>query len=367
MENSKITNNQLFSLMAMSNIGGAILFVPALLAAAVKQDAWISALLAVALGTIVMWIYWYLGSLCPSATLLDMIIDILGKWIGIPVAISFIFACFTFCSSIPWYINNFVGSYSLLGTPPLTVMVLFVAAVAISAIYGVETIGRASEVLLFIAVSIFVLSIVLVSPNSKIENLQPILEKGFLPVLGASLHLITYNTMPGVFVMMIYPANCKNPAKSKLPIIIGTMLSCVLMFFATIMCILVLGGPLTAASHSPTYVLAKEISIASIFTRLEFLIALVWVITEFYLGVLTFYSTVTSLSRLLGLKEYKWTVLPMALIILLMATDIFPDEVYQTRWVTFYWPPLGITYGLVLPVILIAVQLIRRFFRKKHG
>lgn len=364
MNKVQITNHQLFSLTANAAIGGPIIVIPALVTGIAKQDAWIAALLAITFGSLLIWIIGFLGSQYPHMTFIGIIKEILGKWIGTIVAASFVFLCLTIACHLPWYIGNFVTTQAMSETPIYAINSLFVITVIIAALYGIEAIARASEVFIFIVSILFFAAIILVSPNARIENLQPVFEKGIIPILSGSIILSSVYTFHLIILMMIYPNNIDNISGARKSLFKGYFWASLIIFITILMSTLILGSTITAKSQYPMYLLAKEINVGTIFTRLEFLISTLWVITLFMIGTLFFYAGVTGLSELLGLKDHKSIVIPLAPTILVMSGVVFPDVIYQANWIQIVWTPYIITHGLILPVLLLLVFLIKKSILK---
>lgn len=365
LDKIKITHHQLFSLTANGAIGGSIIIISALIASIAKQDAWIAALLTPIFGIPVIWIYWFLGNQYPAMTFVEITKKITGKWIGLMVAASFIFFCFTSASRVVWYASNFITTQAMPETPASVMNFLFMTAIVIAILYGIETIARASELFIYFASISFFLAMILISPNARIENLQPLLEKGIIPILKSSVFLSCFLTFPLITLMMIYPVNVNNIQEAKKALFKGHLWAGLIIWVAILMTILVLGSTITAKYQYPTYLLAKEINVGIIFTRLEFIVTASWLFTQFIISILFFYAGVTGLSELIKLKDHKRIVIPLGLMILVMSWIAFPDLIYEKNWNSLVWIPYSITYGLILPVSLFFVFLIKKWVFKR--
>ena len=366
MDKIKITNHQLFSLTANGAIGGSVIVISALMANIAKQDAWIGALLTPAFGIPVIWVYWFLGSRYPGMTFVGIIKEIFGKWIGLIVAVGFVFLCLTIAYHLPWYIGNFITTQAMPEAPVYVINSLFVIALVIAVLYGIETIARASELFIYVASILFILAMILVLPNARIENLQPVFEKGIIPILKSSVFLSCYLTFPLITLMMIYPIRLNNISEAEKSLFKGHLWAGFIIFISILMSILVLGSAITSKSQFPPYLLAKEINVGIVFTRLEFAITASWIVTQFMIAILFFYAGVIGLSQLLGLKDHKRIVAPLGLIILVMSGVVFPDAIYQANWVRLVWIPYIITYGLIVPVLLLIVFKVKKWFHKRR-
>jgi len=365
MDKAKITNHQLFSLTANGSIGGSVIVVAALIASVAKQDAWIGALLTPVFGFPVIWIYWFLGSRYPGLTLVEILVKIFGKFIGFIVGAGFIFFCFTSASRVVWYAFSFITTQALTETPAIIVNLLFMTAIVIAVLYGIETFARASELFIYFASFLFILAMLLVLPNTRIENIQPVFEKGVIPILKSSIFLSCFLTFPLITLMMVYPYNIDNISEAKKSFFKGYLWAGLIIFIAILMSILVLGSEITAKTQFPTYFLATEINLGTIFTRFEFIIAASWIVTVFIIGILFFYAGLIGLSQLIGLKNHKIIIVPLGLITLIMSLIAFPDSFYEKNWNSLVWTPYSITYGLILPIILLFVFLIKKWVFKR--
>lgn len=365
MHKIKLTDHQLFSLSACGAIGGSIIVIASSMAAVAKQDAWIGVLFSTLFSLPLLWIYWYLGSQYPEETFVGIIKKVFGKWIGTFFAASYVFLCFNLSFHIPWYIGNYLTTQVMPETPDFAINTLFLAAVVVTVLYGIEAIARFSEITIYFVLILFFSAIVLVSPNASIENIFPIFEKGIVPSLKSSALLSCFTIYPLITVLMIYPVNIQNIKNAKKQFFKGFLWCNFLIFTAIFMCILVLGSTVTANYQYPTYLLAKQINIGTILSRVEFLITVTWFATEFVIGVLFFYACVMGISELLGLKAPKKIVIPLGLMVLVLSEVVFPDVMYQINWVNMVWIPYSTTHGLILPILLFVIFQIKKKLLKK--
>lgn len=365
MEKIKISNHQVFSLMASYTIGSAILVIPASVASVAKQDAWISMLFTMLFGFLEVSIICFFWSRYPGFTFIEIVKDVFGKWIGIIVAVCFAFFSILSDSQVLWYVGNFITSAVMTETPAYVINFVFCVAVVIALLYGLEAIARSYELLIYFVSVLFIASMVLVTPAAKIEYVQPVLEKGIIPVLQGSIILSSFLIFPMVILLVIFPANAENSSKSRKSFIKGYLWGGFLVFLAILFSVLVLGSTMTADSQYPVYTLAKEINVGLIFTRLEFIVAGVWITTILIKVIAYFYAGVISLSQAIGLKDHKRIIIPLGLIILVMSEVVYPDVIYQANWDIYPWPLYVVTYGLVLPIIMLVVYFLKNLFRDK--
>lgn len=362
-EKIKISNRQLFSLAALGSIGGTVIIISGLVASIAKQDAWITAIITPVMGVFVIWIYCFLGKTYPDMTIIGMAKQIFGKCLGLIVSAGYVIFFLQVSSNVTWHIGDFIG-YILHETPVYVINGLFIGVVVIAILYGVEAFARASE--LFIAfVCIIYIAAFLLMPNLNIQNLQPVLENGIVPLFKASVFLLPFSTFPLITLMMIFPINLVDLKQAGKSFRKGYFWASFLVFIVIILCLLVLGSNITARSQYPTYLEAKQIDVAGIFARLEFLVATIWILTQFAINLLFFYAGTKSLAEFFDLKDYRKIVMPLGLITLVLSGMSFPDTIYQSNWNSIVWTPYAATFGLFIPLIMLIIIFIKKkIFRR---
>lgn len=359
MENTKITSHQLFAMTAIYSCGTSIIIVSAGLAGLAKQDAWISSIITIFFGLFFVWMYAYLGSLYPDKSYIDIIRLVFGKLLGNVISAAFVFICLLDVPQITWYVGNFVRSQYLNETPINSIYALMIIALVIALLFGIEAIARSSEFFILIVSFMIILMVIMVSPNAKVDNILPVLEKGIVPVLKGSLLLSSYMTWPLIVLNMIYPSHFNHIKNARKSLFLGYLWGSTIIFFCNIMAILVLGSSIAASSQYPTYLLAKQINFGMVFNRVEAIVSVTWIVTCFFKTLIYFYAGVIGLSQLLGLKDYRKIVLPLGLIALVFVDVVYPNGNYEAEWDSTVWILWIGTFGVILPIVLLVVSRIK--------
>lgn len=363
MDNDKITNHQLFSTMANFVCGTSMIISSAPLAAIAKHDAWISALILPILGVPLILTNFYIMNLYPGKTYMQIIQLVFGKWIGLFVYVNLLFVAFLAAPQVLWYVGDFFTTTFMPETPSYAINLLFIVALTIGLHYGLETLLRSAGFFIYIVSGVFLLSMIFVLPNARIENLQPIFEKGIIPVLKGTHNLASFTTFPLIFMFTIFPLNIYYDKKAKKYMILGYLWGLFLVFISIMMCILVLGSNITASSMFPVYNLVKEINLGVVLNRLEALITGVWVITLFFKVAYYFYSSINGISQLLKLSDHKRIIIPIGFLILLFSGIVYPDAIYEMKWDSIVWVLYISTFGFILPILLLSISIIKKLFK----
>jgi spore germination protein KB len=290
---------------------------------------------------------------------------LLGKWFGKIVSLIFVLITLVTATQITWYVGNFITTTYTPEESTYPINILFVAIIVIAMLYGLEAMCRSCTIYFIFFFPLYITTLLMLSPNMKVNNLLPIFEKGIFPVLKGTIPLVSLTALPMIVLNMIYPSNMDHLKKAKKSMFYGYLLGMITVFIGVLLCILVLGSTFTANSRFPLFILTQEINVGVIFSRLEAVVIAVWLTTNFISTFFYFYAGTKGLSQLLKLKDYRKIVLPLGLIMAVYSNFIYKNVPYELRWDTYVWPPLAFTFGFILPVILLIISLIRRRLGKR--
>ncbi len=337
--------------------------IAATLAGIAEQNAWLSGVAAVVFGIGVISIYYYLASRYPGLTLIGITKKIFGKYVGFAVCVGYIILFLTVASHIPWYITGLCKRV-MCETPTYILSIVFMVGVVVALLYGIETIARSSELFLIIVSLLFGFTVILLLNNMRFDYMLPVLEKGIAPVFKGSVFLSCYITFPVIMILMVIPG-LKDISKAYGAILKGFLWSGAISTIVVTLCILVLGSNMTSILSYPMLTLVQEIKAGAALTRLEYVVSVVWRITQLYVDISFFYSGAVGLSELFGLKDHKKIILPLALILLIMSGVVFPSTIYQMHWVNYTYTPWSVTFGIIIPFIMVLVYIIKKYMFKR--
>ncbi len=359
MKNKRITRHQLFSLTGLSTLGGSILVISSGVASAAGRDAWLSGIVTMLAGLVMMYVYCYLGTRYDGVTLIGLLQKLFGTWLGKLLSLIYILFFFITAYGVPWYIGSF-GSAVMPEVPVTATISLFTVSIIVGVYYGIESVARATEVFIKVFTILFILSMLLVLPNIKPGYLLPVMEDGITPVLSGSVILSVFISIQNITLLMIYPIAVKDKKEGRKGFVRGFLWANSMVIINLLMAILVLGEGIVASSSFATILLTREINIMPILTRIEYVISIIWTLSQFAIGFLYFYSTIMSVSEVLRLKDHRRIILPLGLIVFILSFTVLPEAVEHSSWILEAYTPLTIFVGFILPLIMLAVYLIRR-------
>lgn len=184
-----ISKYQLFCLIILFEIGSTTLFA---LGIDAKQDAWIVIIFSSLIGIILVLIYTELQKHFPKKNLVEIIISLLGKFIGRPLAF-FYGMFFIYCSSRNLRdFSELMKITFLERTPLLIVHIAIMVPIVYIIILGLTVLGRTSEIMMpyFLFFIFITIILVIISSKPSIKEILPILDNGMKPVLNAAFPMV---------------------------------------------------------------------------------------------------------------------------------------------------------------------------------
>lgn len=359
LEKGKIGVHQFTILTILFTVGSAILISPSALAAEARKDAWLAALLGLLAGLALVLLYSRLSARMPGATLTESCRLLLGKWAGGAVALLYAGFFFLLATLVLRNIGDFITTQVLTNTPIQFVHMLFLLVVILGIRNGIETFTRTGEIFLPWVIIFFVFMIVLLPSEIEPRNALPVLGYGLMPLVRASLSLIGTPYLELVVFLAVIPYIHRTRKTGK-AFLFGVAFGGLWLVLITLMSILVLGPDLTARHMYPSYSLAKKISVGSFVERVEVIMAGIWFITIYFKLAISFYAAVHTAGELLRLRDVRQLYLPLGMIMVVLAIVVYPNTDYFMRFAMQTWMLVSGTFGLLLPLVLLAAAWLRK-------
>jgi spore germination protein KB len=229
---------------------------------------------------------------------------------------------------------------------------------ALAAAYGLEAIGRCSQILVKIVVSLFIFLVVLMFPLFKPANLMPVLETPLPKLLLAGYESAIFPFGSTVVLLMILPyINGKQSA--GLASFRAVILAGMLLIVSAIRIIGVL-GPTAQLYFYPSFAATRLIDIQHFLTRLEVFPALIFWTAGFIRIVVLFYILALGTAQLLNLKSYRTLVIPLWLMVSLLSVQNFDTVTENLTFASKIFPFYATPLLVVFPLLTLTVAAIRR-------
>lgn len=237
----------------------------------------------------------------------------------------------------------------------MMVMILLVSASAVR--NGIEVMARCSQILVPIAIAVFVLNFTLLFKEFNLDNLLPFMDLPLKKFILASHSMAVLPFGEAVVFLMIL-AFVNKPAQVGQAMTKAFLLSAVVLLFSSIRVICVL-GPAASLTTFPAYSTVRLINIANILTRMEIIPAFTFFLLGFSKFVVFYYATVVGTSQMLKLRTYRPLVLPIGALICITALLLYDSYMYDILDATMLFPFYSTFFIFLLPLITLIVAKIR--------
>ncbi|MDQ0215820.1 spore germination protein KB [Oikeobacillus pervagus] len=355
-----ISAHQFFILIILYSVGTVILHTPSPLADIANQDAWLAAILGTCIGLVLVSLYIKVGSIFPNLTLDRVNEKLLGKWGGKIINFTFFFWALLSAGETTFFVGDFFNTFWMPDTPLVALNILYGVIVILAVRVGVESFARSVEILFIPFVLLLIILIISILPQTNIQNIQPVLGEGMKPVLHATFFYVGMFSMSPVMFLMIFPSFINHREAAIKAFYKGTWIGGIILIIIIILNILVLGPESTARHFAPSYTLAKKINVANFLTRIEAIIALVWVITSYIRTVMYFYVAVAVLANIFEIKDHRPLTMPLGIIFIFLSLIVYPDVQAVGQYNKEIWFFYASTYGLIMPILLLSIAKIQK-------
>ncbi|BBI34503.1 GerAB/ArcD/ProY family transporter [Cohnella abietis] len=356
MDKSRITSWQLGMLMYQLILGSSILLMPAITTKLSGHDMWLTPIVGSIVGFAMVWLCLRLHRYFPHATFPQMAVKLLGKVPG--KIMGFIFVLFNLhvlAVGVRDYGEFVIGNF-FFKTPLLMIIGSMLLLCAFAVRGGVDVLTRSGQIFIPFIFLFTVLTLVFLIPDLKPAQILPMFEKGIVPTLkGSTIVSGWFCQLIAMIYFLPYVKDKKNAGKWGYLTVIGITLTMFCVNIATLM----LFGDSTAFYNYPVFMAARYIQLADFFEHVEAIVMMIWVLGAYVKISVGFYITVITTTEWIGIKDYKSSVFPLGLLILVMSIWIAPNFQAMAGFVatsgTFYI----LTGFAVVPFLMLAVARMR--------
>lgn len=368
MKKFEISAFQLFSLVVLFEFGTAIVIS---LASDARQDAWISILIALGIGLILVRMYLYIYQSDPQSLFSVILRKNFGKWIGYPLCLIYMGYFVYISSRVGRDIGALMTLSALPETPPYPLAILILLPVLFAVFLGIESIARSGEVFLYAICLLLGSGVFLVSISDIIQpdNLLPLLENGWKPILKSAFPLST--TFPfgeTIVFLMILPA-LKTSSASTRTMLGAVTLSGFVIAGILLMNISVLGPDRMGRELFPLLTTIGKIHIGEFIQRLDALVISALIIGVFVKITLFLYAGFQIFLEITGLRNRKWILVSLLClgIIQVLIAAFMADSLIQHIEIGLKIVPAFVHVPLQIGVPIVLTGLIFLSKRKKNN
>jgi len=331
----------------------------------VSQDAWVSAIISFFSSAALVFIIVRLTLAFPGKSLVQYSQELLGGFMG-KLLSSFYLLLFLFMAGTDLRIYGEVIKTSFLPETPLVVTMAIMVLISVMVVFsGLEPLGRCADIIFPLFLLTILASLFFPLLYADFGNLQPVLARGWSPVLLAS---VTPTTITAQYtnLTMLAPS-VQEPRKSLMKAAMWSLLgsSAVLLFFI-IAVIAVLGPSEGFRATFPVFKMIRSISISAFLERIEALTIFPWGMGLFVNLSLNLYSGSKGLSQVFGLTDNRSLILPMAVIWVAFSFQGYKDSFEVLQFFNPLFHFAGFYFFLTVPLIVLWTAYLLKKPRQKQ-
>ncbi|WP_248928239.1 GerAB/ArcD/ProY family transporter [Paenibacillus hamazuiensis] len=354
----QISSAQMSVLFFAYMTGSSIVNIPAPLIGYAKNGAWISLLLSLSVGTLLLFCVLYLFRKFPDLTFIEYSNALVGKWVTLLLAVPFLSFQFHMTSGIVLDIGLFLNS-SMMRQTPLSIFVfcVFVAA-ALTVRSGIETLARMILVPL-IGVLCFVILIMLLSGNTyRYDHLLPIMPDGIKPVILGAYFSYGFPYVELVLMAMLFPYVRREGRPHLARGMFLALYMNAFFLIAVTLCTILVFGPLAGERKYSMFEVARIIDLLEVIQRIESLMGISLILTSFFKAAITLFILNLTFTRLFALKDDRILVFPLTLICFIFSLKQIDKGAAHWMYSVAVIHPLWATWAYLLPLAIVAAAAV---------
>lgn len=361
MKTNKISEVQIISIMILFIIGSTLVTGGCMKA---QQNSWISLLIAFILSVPLVIMYSRIGRRAQQKDIFDLSYLFFGKIGG--AIITAIFSIYSISLGI-LVINNFTEYIQVVALPetPKYINAIFIGLTAYLVLkLGIEILGRGSAFMAPVVIATIILTTILSVNDIDISNIKPILIWNNKEILSCTFSMITFPFGETVLFISIFPTvkSKTNPTKLYL---IALLISAILLEMVMLRNIMVLGLPLAETLYFPSYSAVSIIDIGTFLSRIEVLVSVNFIVLGLAKVTVCLYVGCKGIAKLFNFSNYKSTLLPTAIIMIVVSGLIFENTIQMFKFIDIYkyYAPV---FQMLIPVVILVILEIKTRKNKRN-
>lgn len=356
LEKGIISNQQMAASIGVFIQGS--LFCTTFLYKVAYRDIWLSTLSAFAAFAAFSCVYFGLLRAMPGKSLIEIDDLVFGPYVGKVVSSVYIFFFVTLAVANIRFVCDFALGLFMDETPLLAFAVMYVLLSAWAVNSGLEVVVRTGLIFLVIVSASIALIFVFNLNNMDYANFLPLFRTPMPDFLQLN-HIIFSIFFGEIFVFMMIIPYVGDQSKIKKSYMLGIVAGEATLLTVSVIITSTMGGMSTILSN-PIIVMVREINMAKVITRIEFLTMAVILFSAFIKITVIFYASALGLGQVLNLRSYRPLVLPLSAVLISLTIPMFDTPAVQALSGKNTWPFYASIFEFILPAITLITAKLRR-------
>ncbi|MCM1992477.1 GerAB/ArcD/ProY family transporter [Oceanirhabdus seepicola] len=355
--NEKLNDSELNAVVVLFTIGTTVLFGAGTVA---REDSWIAVIISTIVVIPIAKVYCKLLKLYPGKDLFQIFELISGRWIGKFFTILYLWFAIH-CTTLTFF--NIVDFINFTGLPntPILVLVMCLAILDIWMVNkGLKVIGKWSVFFLFVTAILIIGTIYFNIQLYNYENIKPILSQGFYNIYLGIVSIVS-TSFSGVIIFTFFVDSYSSIEKFEKVLIRSIVIIGIIFLVYTLENIFVLGVENTIRAHFPGYERLRKIHIGMAFQRLESVISIVFIISEFLRGSIFVLAGSKAIQRLFELEKNEFWVIPAVMTSVNLFFIEYQSILIGVEFLIEVWPYYSAAANIFIPIVLLIAANIKKY------
>ena len=359
MDNSKLENIEAIAFLTLISINGMVLSTSQAIIRTCSSASLITSFIVSLLAIVVVLILSLFAKNFSGKSLLDISDFLGGKILKFSVGIIFI-VYFTFRASL--FLKRICDCLQTIYYPmtnELFIALLFCIATGITILFKNNSLYKSAVLILpFLILSVFLI-FVGNGKNFDFENIFPILGNGISSTFFSGLSNIY--AFYGLAYLLFIPSKLKQPQKFTKIITISIFLSSIFLLFSCGNILFLFGEKFSNSEFFPLYISVRSIEFGAFFQRLDALFLLLCILGFIPIFSLNAHIVIELFKNITNLSDgkpmifaYLLSIFSITMCYKLDSTILFLE--------TNLSKTLLITFGILLPLIILVLSNIKKIF-----
>lgn len=349
MQKVNLSSWQVFTMTFCFCAGTTIIILPGIILREGKQLSYLLCLCHLIFGLIIALLWLYLSKRNPGKSLIQIISHTLGKWVGGFICLLYVGFFIQIASWVTKNLTDFIHINTMPKTPIIvfTIVILFLSSY--SALKGVESIAKVSEILFMFGVLAFYIPLSFMFTEWDWTNFRLPHDYHFYDTLIKTRYVTAIPYMETIIFLMVFPNVSRGVKFGYLSgMIFGGLLFAITIFFT----IGILGIERCSHLIYPLYTMFREIRLSFFFEHLESILAInIFLFVIFKLSVIV-YATVLAICQVFNINKREVVSYPLIWIIAgysLVTNSVVENVYFIEKYLFSYYLP----FTVYLPILLI--------------
>ena len=354
LEEGRISSFQFIMLMMGFIFGSSIIISPG---ASAGHDGWIATLIGIMEALLIVWVFSALANHFKDKTLVEINDLVYGRILGKVISLIFIWYLFHLGALVLTDVGRFFATEIYIATPKTVLLIGMVAVCASTVGRGIEVLARCSVVLVSFVILLIINDAVLAIPTMDMNNLLPMLDIPLEKLLWAAHGAATFPFAETVAFTMVF-AFMNNPKGRYTPAATAIIIGGLTLTVAVVRNTLVL-GPMQSAYTYQSYMAVQMIDIGQIFTRLEVVVAVFFILMVFIKISVLLYGMALGLSQVFKLRSYHPLIIPVGILMIILSLTNVGSSVALIDFTDKVYPIYALPFQLGIPLVTLIVAKLR--------